>query len=135
MASAHLHQPVLPSNPKSKDWHLFRRQFENDLLIVEADDAKKLPYLMSCIGGDGFTIYDGLPEPKTTYADALNQFDEFFKTRSSVLLWRKQFFEAERELRETIMEFSCRLYRLLGDCDFPPAFSSTLLRDIFVCGV
>ena len=135
MASAHLHQPVLPSNPKSEDWRLFRRQFENYLLIVEADYAKKLPYLMRCIGGDGFTIYDGLPEPKMTYADALNRFNEFFKTRSSVLLRRKRFFEAMQELREIITEFSCRLCRLLGDCDFPPAFSSTLLRNIFVCGV
>ena len=33
------------------------------------------------------------------------------------------------------MKFSCRLWCLLGKCDFPQEFSSTLLCDIFVCGV
>ena len=135
MASAHLHQPVLPSNPKSEDWRLFKRQFQNYLLIVDAGEAKKFPYLMSCIGGDGFTIYDGLPEPKLSYDDAVRRFDDFFKTRSSVLLLRKRFYEAKQEPRESITEFACRLRRLICECDFPPAFSDTLLRDIFVCGV
>ena len=67
MASAHLHQLSLTSNPKSEDWRLFKQQFDNYLLVVGS--TKKLPYLMNCIGGDGFTIYDGLPEPKRTYCN------------------------------------------------------------------
>ena len=87
MVSAHLHQPVLPSNSKSEDWRLFKRQFENYLLIVDADNVKKLPYLMSCIGGDGFTIYDGLPEPKRSYNDAVWHFEMSFSKRVPVCFY------------------------------------------------
>ena len=33
------------------------------------------------------------------------------------------------------MEYSCRLRRLVGQCDFDAATSAMLLRDIFVCGI
>ena len=79
MASIHLHQPVLQSNPKSEDWCLFKHQFENNLAIMDADIAKQLPYLMSCIRGDSFAIYDGLPEPKQTYVNAVGILMSFSK--------------------------------------------------------
>ena len=135
MASTHLHQPVLPCNPKSEDWHLFKRQFENYLAIMDADIAKQLPYLMSCIRGDSFTIYDGLPKPKHSSDDTVWHFDEFFKKCSSVLLLHKQFFEAKQEPQESITEFACQLWQLISDCNFLPAFATTLLCNIFVCGI
>ena len=128
-------QPKLPLNPKSEDWRFFKRQFENYLLIVDTRDNKQLPYLMSCLGRDGYVIYDGLPDPKASYADAIARFDDYFKLRSSVLLRRKHFFEARQEPNENIMEYSCRLRRLINECDFQTEISKTLLRDIFVCGV
>ena len=77
------------------------------------------------------SIYDELPNPKASYADAIARFDDYFKLRSSVLLRRKQFFEARQEPNENIMEYSCRLRRLINECYFQTEISKTLLRDIF----
>ena len=123
-------QPKLPLNPKLEDWWFFKWQFKNYLLIVDARDSKQLPYLMSCLGHDGYIIYDGLPDPKASYADTITHFDDYFKLWSSVLLRRKQFFEAQQESNENFMEYSCQLRGLINECDFQTEVSKTLLQDI-----
>ena len=85
--------PLLPSNPKSQDWAYFAWQFANHLLIVKADEGQKLPLLLNCLGRDGTDIFDGLADPKSTYADVLEQFQKHFDCRTSVLIKRKAFFE------------------------------------------
>ena len=135
MANQHIQQPFLCAAPQSEDWVLFKKQFTNYLTIVDATEEKKLPILLNCIGRDGYTIYDGLADPKTAYNDAIARFDDFFKTRSSLLLRRKQFFEAKQGPHESMVEYSCRLRRLIAQCDFDAATSTMLLRDIFVCGI
>lgn len=126
--------PILCANPKESDWKFFKRQFENYLKIVKADDSQKLPLFHNCIGRDGLLIYDGLPTPKDTYADTLAKFDEHFSGRTSVLLKRKNFYEAKQGPTETATDFACRLRRLVAECDLDSC-ASTLLRDIFVIGV
>ena len=133
--ASQVQQPFLCNNPKSEDWILFKRQFDNFIIIIDAVGAKRLPILLNCIGRDGYTIYDGLADPKTSYEDAVARFDEYFKTRSSLLLRRKQFFEAKQGPHEPVIEYSCRLRRLMTQCDFNAATSLILLRDIFVCGI
>ena len=135
MAQRGVQQPFLCTAPKSEDWAFFKKQFANYLIIVEATEAKKLPILLNCIGHDGYTIYEGLAEPKASYDEAVLRFDDFFKIRSSLLLRRKHFFEAKQGAHESVVEYSCRLRRLIGQCDFNAATSAILLRDIFVCGI
>ena len=131
MASANFTAPLLCSSPKCEDWKLFKRPFQNYLAIISvADDAKKLPHLLNAVGRDGYIIYDGLKDPKTSYDEVIERFDEFFKVRSSLLLRRKQFFEAKQEINETIVEYSCRLRRLIAECDFSEDIRLTLLKDI-----
>ena len=130
-----INQPRLAQNPKSEDWVYFKRLFTNYLTIVDAEDDKKRAYLLNCVGRDGLITYDGLSSPKDTYASAIERFDDFFKTKSSLLLRRKQFFEARQQPNENDVEFSCRLRRLISECDFNADVSKELLRDIYVCGV
>ena len=126
--------PVLNSNPKPSDWSYFKRQFENYLSIVKAEEEQKLPMLLNCLGRDGLDVFDGLPEPKDKYSDVLTAFDAHFRCRTSVLLRRKVFFEAKQGSNECATDFACRLRRLSNDCEFDTA-QSFLLRDIFVCGI
>ena len=126
--------PLLPANPKCADWDYFRRTFDNYLLIVKAADTQKLPVLLNCLGPDGLAIFDGLPEPKDTYENTVKRFNEHFSGRTSVLLLRKQFYEARQALNETSTEFACRLRRIAKECNFDTHLS-TMLRDIFVVGV
>ena len=67
-------QPILCANPKSEDWVLFKRQFGNYLLIVDAATDKKLPFLLNSVGRDGYAIYDGLAEPKAQLLVIQNSF-------------------------------------------------------------
>ena len=92
------------SQPQIGGLAVFQMTVKNYLLIVDAHDSKQLPYLMSCLGHDGYIIYNGLPDPKAFYTDAIAHFDDYFKLQSSVLLQRKQFFEAWQEPNENIME-------------------------------
>ena len=126
--------PLLSSNPKSHGWTYFARQFENYLLIVKAEEGQKLPLLLNCLGRDGTDIFDGLADPKSTYTEALEQFQKHFDRRTSVLLKRKAFFEARQACSESATNFACRLRRLAKDCNFGTN-QADLLRDIFVCGV
>lgn len=126
--------PILPSNPKSADWEYFRRTFENYLKIVNAVESQKLPIFLNCLGPDGLSIYDGLPEPKDIFQNAVERFDEHFTGRTSVLLLRKQFYEARQMSNESATDFACRLRRISKDCNFGSSLT-TMLRDIFVVGV
>jgi len=127
--------PILLTNPKSSDFKYFKRQFENYLLIVSASEAQKLPLLLNSLGIDGLNIYDGLNDPKTTFTNALLRLEEYFDGKSSILVRRKQFYEAKQLTYESVSEFAVRLRRLAKECEFPASSSTDLLRDIFVIGV
>ena len=119
--------------PKSQDWAYFAWQFANYLLIVKADEGQKLPLLLNCLGGDGTDIFDGLADPKSTYADILEQFQKHFDCRTSVLIKRKAFFEAGQTSAESATNFVCCLRHLAIDYNFGMN-QADLLHDIFVCG-
>lgn len=126
--------PLLPACPQELDFTYFHRQLENYFLIIKADADVQLPLLLNSLGRDGTDIYDGLPEPKNTYPDAVLRLKEYFGGKTSILLRRKEFLQARQSQKETITEFTCRLRRLAKDCNFG-ASTNELLRDIFVCGV
>ena len=129
-----INAPLLTANPTHDDWKYFKRQLENYLLIVRAEDVQKQPLLLNSLGRDGLDIYDGLPDPKGTYDEAISRFDTYFDGGSSVLIRRKSFFEARQSSSESVSEYACRLRRLAKDCSFG-ATQDTLLRDMFVIGI
>ena len=126
--------PILPASPKVDDWEYFHRQFTNYLVIVDATAAQRLPLFLNCLGRDGLLLYNGLPEPKTTYEETVERFAHYFTGRTSILLRRKQFYEARQGHQESASSFAVRLRRLSQECDFGVNVS-TLMRDIFVVGI
>ena len=96
-----INAPLLTANPTHDDWKYFKRQLENYLLIVRAVDVQKQPLLLNSLGRDGLDIYDGLPDPKGTYDEAISRFDTYFDGGSSVLIRRKSFFEARQSSSES----------------------------------
>lgn len=134
MSAVHVTAPSLQPNPRSTDFKYFRRQFDNYLLIIGAAELQKLPLLLNSLGVDGLNIYDGLDDPKNTYSDAIGRLSDYFDGKSSVLVRRKQFYEAKQLSYESVNEFAVRLRRLAKECEFAAACPE-LLRDIFVIGV
>ena len=130
----HIRAPEFPVNPKSVDWDFFFRQFENYLQIVEAKDAQRLPIFLNCLGRDGLLLFDGLPEPKDSYEEVVERFKNHFAGRTSILLKRKQFYEARQSQQETVTNFAVRLRSLAKECDIGGS-ASILMRDIFVVGI
>ncbi len=102
---------------------------------MKADEGQRAAYLLNAISRDGLEIYDGLPAPKVEYLDILERFDEYFGGGTSKLLQRKVFFAARQASDESVTQFACRIRRLIKDCGFADEMATTLLRDIFVCGV
>ena len=86
------------------------------------------------IGREGTDILDGLPDPKASYTECIQRFNDYFGEKSSVLLRRKVFFSSRQEVNETSNAFACRLRRLASECAFGTN-RETLLRVIFVIGV
>ena len=101
--------PILPASPKAEDWDYFHRQFTNYLVIVDATAAQWLPLFLNCLGRDGLLLFDGLPEPKTTYKETVKWFAHYFTGRTSILLCRKQFYEAHQGHQESVSSFAVRL--------------------------
>lgn len=125
--------PTLPSNPNDGDWKFFQRQFTNYLQLAEVEDNKRLLILQNSLGRDGLDIFYGLPEPKETYDEVIQRFNEHFTGRVSILLRRKAFYTSAQGTSESATDFACRLRRLAGDCGFNE--TATILRDIFVIGI
>ena len=120
--------PNLPNSPSSADFVYFLRQFNNYLAVVAATADQKVPLLCMSLGRDGLTIFDGLKEPKGSYADAVLRLEEYYVGSTSVL-----FYEARQWKSETISAFACRLRALASECNFSNAAEN--LRDMFVIGV
>ena len=128
---AFLNPPQLHSNPKEQDWKYFNCLLDNYFLIIKAEDGAKLPILLNSLGQDGLDIYDGLPDPKVTYADYVAFLNDYFQGKTSILLRHKAFFQSQQAPAESITEYACKLHRLTRDCDFCETLSQ-MLRDIFV---
>lgn len=126
--------PRLPPNPTGEDFSFYRRQLESYFEIAEIKEDKKVQLLLYTLGKDGQTIYDGLPDPKQTYKESTDRFEDYYSGRSSVLLRRKEFYETRQATQESITEFACRLRRMAQRCDFGGSME-TMLRDILVIGV
>ena len=93
-------------NPRQVDYGFHKRQLTNYFLIAETKDATKLPILLNSLGRDGLDIFDGLAEPKTTYDEAIDRLDNFFTGKTSVLLRRKEFYQARQAPNESITEYA-----------------------------
>ena len=126
--------PLLPTFPRVDGWELFKQQFYNYLTIVDTTDAQKLPLFLNCIGKDGLLLFDGLPEPKTTYEEGIVRFMVYFTGRTSVLLRCKKFYKARQAQHEPVSSFVVCLWRISQECDFGPV-TNTLMHDIFVIGI
>lgn len=125
--------PLLPANPKASDFEFFLRTLRNYFLINNVLPAQELPLFLNAIGRDGLLIYDGLPEPKTSFSDAVNRFQSYFVGSASILLKRKTFFDTQQTPGETVTEYACRLRRIAADCCFKDVGEN--LRDKFVLGI
>ena len=125
--------PILVPNPTPSDYRYFKRQIDNFFLIIQPTVDAKLPLLLNALGRDGLAIYDGLPDPKDTFPDAVKMLDAYFGAGESILLFRKTFFQARQSADESATEFACRLRRLSVQCNF--ANATEMLRDVFVLGI
>ena len=126
--------PKLVPNPKEADSLFFHRQLELYYQIAGTSDDGRLAVLTFSLGRDGLAILDGLPAPKATYNEVVSRFQSYFGGRSSILLKRKEFYQATQYPQESVTDFACRLRRMAADCQFGND-TSTMCRDILVIGV
>ena len=129
----HCPMPFLPQDADAADFKYFLRTFENFLSVTHASYKQKRPLLLNALGRDGLDVFDGLPDPKDTYDEAIEQLKAYYIGHDSVLLKRKIFYESKQESLESIKQFAGKLRRLARECNF--CNSSEMLRDIFIIGI
>lgn len=126
--------PHLPGNPKCSDWKHFIRLMQFHFELAEVPAVKQATLLKCYLGPDGLAIYDGLPEPKESLQDLIQQFDAYFSGGDSLLLHRKHFLQMKQAPNESISQFAVRLRRQATICQYEDA-CQWLCRDVFVAGV
>ena len=95
----HCPMPFLPQDADAADFKYFLRTFENFLSVTHASYKQKRPLLLNALGRDGLDVFDGLPDPKDTYDEAIEQLKAYYIGHDSVLLKRKIFYETRQEFR------------------------------------
>ena len=59
--------------------------FENELVLNKVDKVHYIRLVQNHLGRDGLSIYEGLPEPRSTYENGVAWPREYFHSRSGVL--------------------------------------------------
>ena len=133
MTNCLISQPRLVPNATAADFSYFCKHLDNYLLVAKATDEQKLPVFLNCLPMDAMQIFDGLPEPKNTLAEAIARFTSYFTASTSILILRRQFYACRQSQGESITAYATRLRRLAADCAFTDAPEVT--RDIFIMNV
>lgn len=64
-------QSILPIYCLAADWQYLVQKIPNNVQILQFSSAARLPLLQNCLCHDGTDIYDGLPEPKSFFDEAV----------------------------------------------------------------
>ena len=130
MATQHFPHPRLPTNANFTDFKYFKRQLDMYFEIMKIDQSIKLPVLLSCLGHEDLSIYDGLPDPKSSFDESIKRLEEYFSASTSLIIHRKEFYEARQNKNESASQFAVRLRKMATECKFTN--SAEMLRDIFI---
>ena len=104
----------------------------------DVNDEKKVPVLLSAIGGNTYGILRSLLAPESpmskTYGEITAKLREHFEPKVNVIAERFLFHKRDQHSEETVTEYVAELRRLATRCSFD-AYLNDALRDRLVCGL
>lgn len=125
-------------DPKSGDITSYLERLEQLFICNVVEDNKKVPLLLTLIGGETYNVLKDLVSPELpstkSFADLKRALGDHYNPKRLVIAERYKFYNSNQESNEDIKSFVARLKKLTQYCNFGQ-FLSECLRDKLVCGL
>ena len=125
-------------NPECETFTVY---MERAAIFFAANDipaAKKVPFLLTCIGGTTYGILRNLVAPGNpmdmSYEDLTHTLRVHFDPKPLVIVERFHLHKRDQSASESVAEYLAELRRLAAKCEFG-TYLEEALRDRLVCGI
>ena len=118
-------------------WPVSFQRYEDDLLKTGLDtdaEDRKMAFLRSSIGTEGYRICAELCPPGTNYDQTVELLKNRFAPQPSAIFARSQFNRRVQQNSENSLQFVTELRTLAARCSYPNDIRDELIRDRFVAG-
>lgn len=119
-------------------WDSYSERLEQYFLCNEVKVEKKVPALLSLVGGPTYQLLRGLTAPKKPseceYAELIKTLSDHLNPKPVVISERFRFYKRDQREGESIRDYLAQLRKLSEHCDFKQNLSESI-RDRLVCGL
>ena len=120
-----------------EQWPSYIERLEQYFAVNEISNEKRVPALLSLIGGKTYALLRNLTTPDKTkdksYADIVKVLKEHLSPAPLEIAERYRFHKRDQRDSESIHEYVAQLRKLSEHCNFPDL--NNTLRDRIVCGL
>ena len=128
-----------PLDSAIESWDSYHERLEQYFICNEVKAEKKVPVLLTLIGGNTYSLLRGLTRPKkpaeVSYGDLVATLRKHLCPKPLVIAERFRFHKREQEDGENILDYVAALRKLSEHCLFDEAILDDMLRDRLVCGL
>lgn len=121
-----------------EDWSAYVERVEQYFLANDVENDKKVPVLLTVIGGKTYSLLRTLTSPAKPSTKTFDEIVEILKGHLSpkplVIAERFRFHKRDQREDENINSYVAELKKLSEHCEFDTALADTL-RDRLVCGL
>ena len=137
MATAVIGQ-VPEFNPETDSLTAYVERVKLFIQVNRIEDARKVPVLLSVIGGKTYDLLRNLLSPTDpkdkTFDELVEALKGHYEPKPLVIAERFHFHKRNQAAGESVVQFIAELWRLVRYCEFK-TFLEEALRDRFVCGL
>ncbi|XP_069140968.1 uncharacterized protein [Argopecten irradians] len=121
-----------------ESWKCYQERLKQFFKANEVPNGKKVPVLLSVIGGKPYSILHDLVAPDLpgdkSYVDLVGVLNGHFNPQPLQIAERFRFHKRDQKSGESIREFNAAIRKLSEHCGFGQSLDETL-RDRLVCGL
>ncbi|XP_060071980.1 uncharacterized protein K02A2.6-like [Ylistrum balloti] len=120
-----------------ESWRSYQERMEQYFAASKVGDNKKVPVLLSIIGGKCYTILRDLAAPNVpgtkTYKELVDILKAHYDPKPLQIAERFRFHKRDQRAGENVRDFNAAIRKLSQECGFGQVLDEAL-RDRFVCG-
>ena len=116
------------------DWTAYIERVEQYFLANDVDDEKKVPVLLTVIGGKTYSLLRTLTSPDKPSTKPLAILQGHLSPKPLLIAERFRFHKRDQREDENINTYVAEIKKLSEHCEFGAALNDSL-RDRFVCGL
>lgn len=125
------------------EWNIFLKQLEQFFVMNDVDatkQTKRRAILINALHSSSFKLLINLCHPTqpeaVEYKVLIQKLDQHFKPPQSSFAERMKFYEANKDVNESILEWAAKVRQLASTCDFNDEnVLNTAVRDKFIMGL